>query len=208
MPLKLTPHAARWYLLGAALLIAFPSLMSLYTRYTNSMLVALSRVDRSAFFAQTVIYIGYHNGWGARGLILNKPLSEEERLKMNNVPAGFDWYIGGPVMYPSMQFVLINPKEDTKNAAQLVLITLDEYIKKYPEEWQNILADPKKKQNFRIYLGYSGWGSAQLEGEILRGSWGIINYFPESETQSDPKEIWRNAMKKVLEKSPEKQKGI
>ncbi len=207
MPLKLTPHAARWYLLGAALLIAFPSLMSLYTRYDNKLIVALGKVDRDPNFAQTVVYIAAHNGWGAQGLILNKPLPEQERQKLANIPSGFDWYVGGPVTYPWGQFVLVT--EGEAGRARWRMISLPDYIRKYPEEWKKTLQDGEKKKKFRIYLGFSGWGSAQLEREIIRAGWGIIDFQEDMLTQMmAPEDIWREAMKKVLEKSPEKQKGI
>ncbi|MBK9585033.1 MAG: YqgE/AlgH family protein [Alphaproteobacteria bacterium] len=207
MPLRLTPHAARWYLLGAALLLAFPSLMSLYTRYDNKLVVALGKVDRDPNFAQTVVYIAAHNGWGAQGLILNKPLPEQERHKLENIPSGFDWYVGGPVMYPWGQFVLVT--EGEAGRARWRMLSLPDYTRKYPVEWKKILEDGEKKKKFRIYLGFSGWGSAQLEREIIRAGWGIIDFQEDMLTQTmAPEDIWRNAMKKVLEKSPEKQKGI
>lgn len=207
MPLKLTPHTARWYLLGAALLIAFPSLMSIYSRYTDKVIVALGKVDRDSNFAQTVVYIAAHNGWGAQGLILNKPLPEEQRPKLDNITPGFDWHIGGPVMYPWGRFVLIS--ENKAGKTRLSMMTLPEYTQKYPDEWKKIIEDSEKKKKFRIYLGFSGWGSAQLEREMIRAVWGIIDFHEGMIDSTIPTEdIWRGAMKKVLEKSPEKQKGI
>ncbi|MCB1681592.1 MAG: YqgE/AlgH family protein [Alphaproteobacteria bacterium] len=207
MPLKLTPHVARWYLLGAALLIAFPSLMSIYTRYNGKILVALSKIERDPYFARTVIFIGEHNGWGAQGIILNQPIPEEELNKLSNLPKGFKWLKGGPVMYPWAQFVLV-PDMQEKNE-KLKMMTLTQYIKNYPEEWQQVLNSDEKKSHFRIYLGFAGWNMAQLEGEILRGSWGLIPY--DADLLNSPEsgeEMWRRALGKVLEKAPEQHKEI
>ncbi len=181
--------------------------MSLYTRYSEKMIVALGKVDRDPNFAQTVVYIAAHNGWGAQGLILNKPLNEDERSKISNLPQGFELYQGGPVMYPWVQYILLPVNEAGK--PKLKMMTLPEYTRKYPEEWKKIQDDQEKKAKFRIYLGFSGWGMAQLEREIIRGAWGTVDYQEGFiDRPVSPEDLWRDAMKKVLEKSPEKEKGI
>lgn len=207
MPLKLTPHAARLYLLGAALLIAFPSLLSLYSRYSGKMIVALGRADRDPNFAQTVVYIAGHSGWGAHGLIINKPIGIQERAKLPNLPPDFDFYVGGPVMYPWAQYVLLPENQGGK--PRLKMMSLPEYVKQFPEEWKQIQQDRDKRSKFKIYLGFSGWGTAQLEREILWGGWGTVEYEDKFiDLMGSPEDLWRAAMKKLLEKSPEKQQGI
>ncbi len=230
MTLRLTPHIARIYILGAALLIALPSLLGHYSRYGGKILVSTVKTEKDSFFKETVIYLSYHSGWGARGLIINKPLPEDQRKSMKNVPYGFDWHIGGPVLYPDVQFVLIDEADRAKgkeedgekggkkrksgikggartNKTALSLMSLQEYIDTHPDEWKEILGDKTKRRNFKIYLGYSGWGILQLERELLRGSWGVIDYDPEIVFETKPKKIWKKAFKKLVEQESPKPDG-
>lgn len=210
MPLKLTPQSARIYLLCAAFIIALPSIMKIYNRYEEKFLVSTALTEESPFFKKSVIYISKHNAWGTEGIIINKPLDEEDREELSNTPPGFAWHIGGPLGFPQMKFVILDEIEITNlnNKKGLKIVSLDQYIKTHTEEWEDILNNIDKKKRFKIYLGYAGWGIWQLEKEIRWGAWGIIDFDRTLLQYTTKEELWPKAMKQVLKSAPPKNKTI
>ena len=114
---------------------------------------------------------------GAWGLVINKPIgllpiallldptlnTPEEREKLFKVNVAIFW--GGPVEQKEIFVLHSNEyKSDTTKRYGKISITQD----------YNILFDiaenkgPKEKL---IILGYSGWGSGQLEGEMEKDHW-------------------------------------
>ena len=209
MPLKRTPYSARLYLLSAALLLALPSVMNIYTRYADKFLVGTYKVERSKFFTESVIYISHHNGWGAVGLIINKPLSEKAIERLGDVPSDFNWHYGGPVMYPQMKYVLLEKKHKSIFEANtsLTLMSLHDFTERYPEEWQTIQSDEQSRKAFTIYVGYAGWSPLQLENELRRGSWTLTGYDRQLMFETPKNEIWEKAFNKALKNTPPNQDG-
>lgn len=57
-------------------------------------------------------------------------------------------------------------------------------------------APPEDDQGpVRIYSGYSGWGSEQLEGEIAMGSWYVVQASPEDPFDTDEGQ-WRRVLRR------------
>lgn len=124
-------------------------------------------------FMHGVITICQHSGEGAYGLVVNREttltladlLPEHPELGTSSFPV----HLGGPVDHSSMQFLHRVPTE-IPGGAELTaslwlggeLDSLAAYIKKSPKE---------ALRNVRVFLGYSGWGAGQLEGELEGGSW-------------------------------------
>jgi len=48
----------------------------------------------------------------------------------------------------------------------------------------------------RIFAGYAGWGSGQLEGEIEGGDWYVVPSLPPDAFQADPSDLWREVMRR------------
>lgn len=210
MPLRLTPHSARFHLLMAALLLALPGALSVYNRYEGRVIVGLPIIDSMPVFSRSLVYLEHHNGWRAFGLVLNKPLDAEQKKSISYAPQDFDWRMGGPVAYPDSAYVLIeNPEKNGNSAPSFKIMNLHEYTQTYPEIWKETLQSEEKRKNFTIYLGYSGWGTLQLDREFLRGGWGTVDLTPEMfDVKSDPQEEWRKALQKFLQQSPARQQKI
>ncbi|MDH5668958.1 MAG: YqgE/AlgH family protein, partial [Nitrospira sp.] len=49
-----------------------------------------------------------------------------------------------------------------------------------------------KEEFFRAYLGYSGWGPGQLEGEMNAGSWILVPADPMWVFEKDASSIWHD----------------
>ncbi len=48
----------------------------------------------------------------------------------------------------------------------------------------------------RIFAGYAGWGSGQLEGEIGDGAWYVVDSDPDDVFNLDPAGLWRQVLRR------------
>jgi len=128
-------------------------------------------------FARTVILIARHNKDGAFGLIINRPAAERplsqllEALgeKGSPVSGTVRLFAGGPVQ-PELGFVMHSPDymgPQTLEVDGRVSVTMSLDILRD-------IATGKGPQKSLIMFGYAGWGSGQLEGEIVRRSWTTV----------------------------------
>lgn len=157
--------------------------------YAGEFLVATRQLTDSVF-SETVILLIEYGSDGAMGLIINRPskvpvsklFPEIKDLKKRNDLA----YIGGPVeLYEA--FLLLNSK--SKNPPGQALRIFDGvYISPDMQALRKMVADPKAK--FRIYAGYAGWASGQLETEISRGDWYILPADEKTLFDMPASEIW------------------
>ena len=147
-----------------------------YSSVENHFLIATEKMKDDRF-EKTVIAMLESDEDGAWGLVINKPLGslpiallidpllstseERERLYKINIPV----FWGGPVETKKI-FVLHSNEyqSDTTNKYGNISISHD----------YDILFDIVRKkgpEKSLVILGYSGWGSGQLEGEMERDHW-------------------------------------
>ena len=147
-----------------------------YSSVKNNFLVATKKMKDNRF-EKTVIVMLENDKDGAWGLVVNKPIgpiplallvdpslsTSEEREELYKVNILIFW--GGPVEVKEI-FVLHSSEyqsETTKNYGS-ISISRD----------YNILfdiAEKKGPEKSLVILGYSGWGSGQLESEMERDHW-------------------------------------
>lgn len=153
----------------AAILIAIPSLLGYYRGHTGKLLIATEKLNNDQFFKQTVIYIFDHSILGAKGIILNRPMSN---VKPENFGVTEEYAVlheGGPVGYPLVKAAALErPRTASKWTTQPLSIynykTLNKAaLHKFLDEGNPL----------HIYIGASGWGRGQLESEIERGIWHV-----------------------------------
>ncbi len=48
----------------------------------------------------------------------------------------------------------------------------------------------------RIFAGYAGWESGQLEGEIRRGDWYVVDAEVRDPFSPEPEELWRTVLRR------------
>jgi putative transcriptional regulator len=49
----------------------------------------------------------------------------------------------------------------------------------------------------RVFVGYSGWGSGQLEGELDEGAWLLADAVPDDVFTSDPDHLWEKVVRRM-----------
>jgi len=124
-------------------------------------------------FTATLVLICVHNADGAFGLVLNRPshmpLAEVFDVDIAQKLEKRTIYIGGPVQQEALQILQITdtPVENTHAVADNI------HLGGQWNDLQDILS--ADQSNTRLFLGYSGWGSGQLEAEISVGAWEVFN---------------------------------
>ena len=147
-------------------------------------------------FRHTVILVGEHNAEGALGVVLNRALDVTVQEKLpplsDLVPPGEPLFEGGPVQ-PTSAMVLAEfaqPELADILAFGSVGFLLRDVT---PDIEPSIL-------RARVFMGYSGWGPGQLEGEMAVGSW-IIEPAGEDDVFTDaPDLLWSRVLER---KGPE-----
>ena len=126
-------------------------------------------------FDRSVIFICAYSDEGAMGLMLNKPVPDMivgdvlEQMNMEHAggPVDAAVYIGGPVQ-TERGFVLHN---DILRVQDDPLVVAGGYCVSVTQEVLQDIGQGIGPDPFRFALGYSGWGPAQLEGEIAQNGW-------------------------------------
>jgi len=171
-----------------------------YRSIKNNFLIATEKMNDNRF-EKTVIAMLENDKDGAWGLVINKPIgsiplamlidpsisTSEEREKLYGVNILIFW--GGPVEVKKI-FILHSNEYQSDSTKNYNGISISQDY--------NILLDiagnkgPKKNL---VILGYSGWGSGQLEGEMERDHWILSDIDPNIIFEKESKKKWEEALK-------------
>ncbi len=145
-------------------------------------------------FDRTVILLLEHSDEGALGVVLNRPTD----IHVGDPLPGWDRlagapsvvFTGGPVA-PDAVLCLAQSSEDdfpglTAVAPDLVLVDLN----RDPDDVAFALI------NVRVFAGYAGWGTHQLEDEIESGAWFVVDTAPGDAMSPDPGALWQSVLRR------------
>ena len=146
-------------------------------------------------FAQAVILIIDHDDDGALGVVLNRP---------SGLPVGAVlpmW--AGAVTDPDLVFAGGPVAPDSALALALSLgpgpavgfkrLVGDYGLVDLDGEPSAVLPD---LVGVRIFSGYAGWGTGQLEAEIDEGSWYVVSAQPSDLLNPQPEQLWRSVLRR------------
>jgi putative transcriptional regulator len=164
-------------------------------RTTGRLLVSTPQLDDGVFH-RSVILVLQHDDFGAQGVVLNKPLGAE----VDAVLPGWGEHLaepqtlfqGGPVQVDSALGLVTLPGDDglppgsQRLFGSVAIIDLDT---------PPLLVMPEVG-GLRIFAGYAGWSSGQLEGELRRGSWFVVDSFPGDLLTADPEHLWEQVLRR------------
>ncbi|MCZ6510365.1 MAG: YqgE/AlgH family protein, partial [Alphaproteobacteria bacterium] len=130
-------------------------------------------------FAQTVIYLVRHDEKGAFGLIVNKPLVKiplADLLRQLNVEgtetqAELELYFGGPVQ-GELGFVL---HSRDFAAAKATATVQGGYAVSDVRQVLRAISEQKGPEKALFAVGYAGWAAKQLDAELERGDWSVVD---------------------------------
>jgi putative transcriptional regulator len=137
------------------------------------------------YFRRTVVLVLEHTDEGAMGVVLGR--SSETRVAdavpvLADLPGADDLvYLGGPVS-PQSVVALGDFERPEEAGTQVVgsLGTLD------PDSANESL------RRVRVYAGYAGWSSGQLDDELEQGAWIVQDADPDDPFRAG--DIWADAL--------------
>jgi putative transcriptional regulator len=142
-------------------------------------------------FRKTVVLIAHHDEDGAMGLVLTRPsdvAGAAAAPSLDGFPGADDpVFVGGPVEPTSL--MVLAEFDDLAEAAAPILGRLG---------FMPADAEPEDLsiQRLRIFAGYSGWSSGQLEEELAEPAWLIVDAEPDDAFADDPEELWRTVLRR------------
>ncbi|HFA60032.1 MAG TPA: hypothetical protein ENJ83_05010 [Rhodospirillales bacterium] len=151
-------------------------------------------------FDHTVVFVVLHDEKGALGLVINRSYGRvpaRELLARLGLPGEdatgeIELAYGGPVD-PATGFVLHSPDyrlEDTLVVTPEFAVTNDTRI-------MADIARGKGPARYIATLGYAGWAAGQLDAEIARGDWEVVDADPELVFETPAAERWERAKERV-----------
>jgi len=145
-------------------------------------------------FRRAVILLLDHDEAGALGVVVNRPSAIDVEAvlphwqRLATVPGRL--FAGGPVQQDSALGLVTVPGDGREPPGvrriigSLGLVDLD--------------AEPDSVAEgvggLRIFAGYAGWGSGQLEGEIMEGSWYVVDAEARDAFSDDPEGLWPSVL--------------
>lgn len=161
------------------------------------LLAAPSLAD--TFFEQSVILLLEANPDGAMGFMVNRPIGVTlgDLATSMSFPIDSDYrhepvFVGGPVR-PQRGWVFARRNDQTPEDLNIDhdlgddLIILTEV-----DALRALLNTPE--QEFRLMLGYSGWGEAQLQEELRDGSWITHDMDANAVFSHEPATLWQELL--------------
>mgnify|MGYP001236482380 FL=1 len=149
-------------------------------------------------FKRTIILLAEHGEDGSVGFVLNKPTDYRIHEVIEDFPK-FDApvYYGGPVQLDTLQFIY--------KGAEII----DGSVEIIPGVYWGGSFDLLKAvigsgsvspEDFRFFLGYSGWTEGQIDDEISLNSWIVTETAAEDIFSKDPDNLWRDILKSMGKK--------
>lgn len=169
--------------------------MTMKTKPATGKLLIAEPMMQDENFRRTVVLLCEHTEQGTFGLVLNKelPLTLNDVLPGENLPES-PLYLGGPVQ-PDTLHVVHRAGNRVEGATEVSPGIW--WGGKFDDIRQILLSGEVPESYFRFFLGYSGWGEGQLDGEIAQGGWILTGCRPEFVFGKSEKPLWRQVLKKM-----------
>ena len=150
---------------------------------------------RDPNFERTVVLVVEHAEEGALGVVLNRPSDTHLAAALPRWEA--------VAAHPSVVFVG-GPVAPTAAIGLGAAAAGDE-----AEGWRPLFAgigsidldhDPEDLavpvRDVRVFAGYAGWSSGQLEEEVESGAWYVVDAFPDDARCAEPDDLWSAVLRR------------
>ena len=149
---------------------------------------------KDPLFEKTVIFICEHDKHGAMGLIINKDINkkdisfsnQENDKELIKVLNKNNLFIGGPVLTNRILFL-----HTIEKTAVSIYINKKMYVSSDLDTLKSIVNTSNNQ--YKLFLGHSGWSEGQLEREIENGDWLIQKSIKSLIFENDIDHIWDKA---------------
>lgn len=157
--------------------------------------ILISTPDISGdIFSRSVVLVIDHNEGGAFGLILNKKNSKMSNRFEHFFDQKIEVYDGGPVENDKV-FFIIKGKKITEHFTE---INEEFYLTEDIERVINaVLQKEISIQDVKIFSGYSGWSPMQLDDEVQRKLWTVVDVYNLDYTLPNDHTLWKSIMQNL-----------
>jgi putative transcriptional regulator len=141
-------------------------------------------------FARSVVLVTEHGPDGAMGVVLNRPSEvdvSDVAPELAEIVADEPVFVGGPVQPQAL--VVLAEFNDPEAAAWVVVD--DVGFVAAETEYAEL---PELVRRGRVYAGYSGWGSGQLEDELAEEAWIVEEPRPAELFAGDAERLWQDVL--------------
>jgi putative transcriptional regulator len=163
---------------------------------TGQLLIAAPSIGDPRF-AHTVILMVRHDGDGAFGIVINRPVGEGSIASLleaagedvSGISGSVKIFSGGPVQQ-ELGFVVHSPEyrlDGTLDVDGRVAMTANRQVLRD-------IGHNRGPAKSLFALGYAGWGPGQLEGELARHDWFTTPAEPRLIFDDDRANLWEEAM--------------
>ena len=144
-------------------------------------------------FHRTVVLVTGHTAEGAMGVVLNRPsplgVDEAAPPLASLLETGARVHLGGPVQPQAV--VVLAEFDDPSQAATLAF-----------DDVGFIRADGERSEQAghtrraRVFAGYSGWDSGQLEVELAQSAWIVEPALAADVFTAEPEDLWSSVLRR------------
>jgi len=160
-------------------------------------LLVAKRDAPDSTFAKTVILVVRYTRGGTVGLMLNRrtevPVSKALEPLKGASGRSDPVFAGGPVELPNVLALLranVMPEGAEHVTGKVYLVPTGTLLEK-------TLARRLDPVDFRVYLGYCGWGPGQLENETNHGFWRVLSGSADIVFDSEPETLWSRLIERA-----------
>lgn len=146
-------------------------------------------------FGETVVLLVKHDDKGAMGLVLTR----ESRYTVGRLFPDFakgnesPIYVGGPVSRTGV--IALGRSQQAPKGAESVLSGV--WMSGDAKLVERLVREGATPENFRLYLGYSGWAAGQLEGEVRQKVWHIFPGDAGAVFAPEPAGLWKKLIRRT-----------
>ncbi|HEY3251293.1 MAG TPA: YqgE/AlgH family protein [Ignavibacteria bacterium] len=150
-------------------------------------------------FKRTIILLTEHGEEGSLGFVLNKPTEYYIHDLVEDFPK-FEAkvFYGGPVQLNMLQFIY--RADHSYIECSLEIIPGLYWGGSFEILKTMIESNSVNPDDFRFFLGYSGWGEEQLVDELKINSWILAGSTIENIFSDEPDKLWRETLKSMGKK--------
>lgn len=161
------------------------------TAYTTGRLLVASPDIRDGVFDRAVVLMLHHDADGAQGVVLTSPLDADVDDLLEGGWGAYSSqpgsvFHGGPVGLDTALGLVSLPESVPVGGALRRIFASTAVV--------DLDADPdlalSGATGLRVFVGYAGWSAGQLDGEIARGGWFVVDADPLDAFSSDPQGLW------------------
>jgi putative transcriptional regulator len=164
------------------------------SKYLKGQLLLDSGELRGSFFQHTVVLICQHDAEGAFGLVLNRTTGNKVgELVVADLPETLKecpLHLGGPVQPTALSF--LHSDSFIPDADVLPNLSLGHSLDALVDFGESF--SPERK--IKLFAGYAGWSSGQLEEEMKRKAWLTFPASLELIFETPPEKLWQTVLQR------------